>query len=503
MLAWLVVALLWRAPSFAVSEVNWDEQLYLLIGGSVARGELPYATLWDRKPAGLFFLLGGLLRLVDMPMLSLRLLPALGLGLGAWCLDHLTGRLAPGTRGGTIAGLLWIAYAGRADGGGLNTELLFVPLNLLGLVRLLGAVRERDFLAAGLLFGSAVQIKYNAAFFCLAIPIAWAIMRRRAPAPSEVAATLAGLALPSFLAVMPFIAAGQLGLWWEANIDANLGVIGAVRAPWQLVTGDPAYMALRYGVPLGGGLLAIAAAGLAPRAERCAAIGVAGAITLADATALLVLGRFTDHMMIQLLPGPCLAAGCLAAWLLRRRALGATALAILMASAVAQDGRGFRDPFVAAAEILARRAAGEVGWGDPVATAAARIAPELSEDDALYVFGGPILGLYASLRHAPPTRFPFAEHLWKPYAPAAGSAEMAHILSAMPRVIAVTAAWAPGRDPPEPAAAAVFVQIHAALARHYAPLTAIPPFTSRRGGPIGPRETIVIYRRLASPMAAD
>lgn len=498
----------WRAPGFAFSEVNWDEQLYLLIAHSVAQGNLPYAEIWDRKPAGLFFLLGAVATLVDAPMLSLRLLPALGLGLGAWCLAEFVHRLAPGGRaGGGIAGLLWIAYAGRADGGGLNTELLFVPLNLLGIVLLLRAATARDFVTAGLLLGAALQIKYNACFTWLAIPAVWAILRWRGPTPPEVAATLAGLVLPSLLVIAPFIAAGRLGLWWEANIGANLTVVQSIAAnagaPWRLVTGEPGYMALRHGVPLVGGLLAIAAIWLAPRGERAPAVAVVLALTAADACALLVLGRFTDHMMIQLLPGPCIAAGCLAHWLLGRRAVGAAALALLLGIAVLRDGRGFLDPFVAAAEILARRGAGVAEWGDPVATAALRIGRELRPEEAIYAFGGPILGLYAALRRPPPTRFPFAEHLWKPYAPAAGAAEMARILGGAPRVIAVTLAWAPGQAPPEPAAAAGFALLHQSLARHYAPIATIAPFVSQRGGPIGPRQTIVIFRRLASPMAED
>ncbi len=505
LLAWLAAALAWRAPGFCFSEVNWDEHLYLLIADTVAQGQLPYAALWDRKPAGLFFLLAGVEAADPSGFAALRLLPALGIGLTAWCLADLTRCLAPGARlGGWVAGWLWIAYAGRADGGGLNTELLFVPLNLLGARMLFALPSPRRLFGAGLLLGTALQMKYNAGFIWLALPVIWAMRRHRAPGMAALAAAGIGAALPSLLVIGPFIAAGRFDLWWEANVAANLGIVQSLATSQvAVITGDPVYMIGRYAVPLFGGLLALTAIRLGAPWERVAMMAVCLALTLSDAIALLVLGRFTDHMMIQLLPGPCLAAGCLAAWLERRRLMGAAGLVLLLGCAAARDGRGFLDPFVAAAEILERRGAGAAQWGDPVATAAARIATELRPGDALYVFGGPILGLYGALHRAPPTRFPFAEHLWKPYAPPGGEAEMRRILAAGPAIIAVSAGWQPGQPAPEPAAAAVFATLHRALATGYAPIATISPFTSRRGGPIGPRESIVIFRRLASPMAED
>ena len=50
----LLVTLATRALWWGNPAATTDEQLYALIGGALAQGELPYLELWDRKPFGLF-----------------------------------------------------------------------------------------------------------------------------------------------------------------------------------------------------------------------------------------------------------------------------------------------------------------------------------------------------------------------------------------------------------------------------------------------------------------
>jgi hypothetical protein len=154
-------------------------------------------------------------------------------------------------------------------------------------------------------------------------------------------------------------------------------------------------------------------------------------------------------------------------------------------------------PFLAASEVTAHRRAGDVAWGDPVATAGLWLRQRLRPGETVYVFGGAMLGIYEVADRPPPTRFPFAEHLWKDGAPVDGAAEMARILAGAPAYVAVAADWAPGRPAPEPAARPVFAALHAALARDYRLEATIAPTISAGGGPIGPRLTILLFRRVA------
>src|ERR1700736_1865550 len=42
-----------RAPSFRVSVIDWDENLYLVIEQRWLQGGLPYVSVWDQHPIGL------------------------------------------------------------------------------------------------------------------------------------------------------------------------------------------------------------------------------------------------------------------------------------------------------------------------------------------------------------------------------------------------------------------------------------------------------------------
>ena len=497
---WMVAALAWRAPSLLFSELNWDEQLYGLVADGLLRGVLPYDALWDRKPVGLFLLLAPVRWLGGEGALALRVAGGLALGAGAWSLAAITLRLMPGARAAAAAaGVLWMVYAGRADGAGVNAELLFVPLNLAGLCLLLDARGRAGLLAAGLLMGVAAQVKYSAMFSWVGFAVVWWALRPAAI--SRAAVVVAGLLAPSLAVMAWYGLAGRFDLWVAANVAASFGPeggfwpVGVATSPVNLAALP--FLAGRYAVVLLAGALGLVAG------RRRLGLVLLGWIA-AELLGLVVLRRFADHMIVQLLPPLCIAAGCLVArlghwqqgqWQLghwRMLALAAGLLALLT-----WDGREMARPFAAAAEVLRERSARNMPhWGDPAGTAGALLRANLRPGEGLYVFGGPILGLYRAAGRLPPTRFPFAEHLWKRYAPVDGVAEIARVLATAPHYIAVTAIWAPGRPAPEPAARPVFAALHTALARDYALEATVSPFVSQGGGPIGPRETVLLFRRL-------
>jgi hypothetical protein len=212
--------------------------------------------------------------------------------------------------------------------------------------------------------------------------------------------------------------------------------------------------------------------------------------------ALWFLHRLANHMMIQILPPLCLATGFAVAR--AAEAAGrwrAAVLAVVVLAWLGWSGRELARPFVAAAEVVARRQEGEgAAWGDASAAAGALLATRLTPGETIYVFGGPILGVYEAAGRSPPTRFPFAEHLWSGYAPVDGVAELGRILAERPAFIAVAGDWVADGEVP-PGAERIFGMLHGALARDYCVDATVGPFISRGGGLIGRREPIVIFRR--------
>ena len=491
-------AVLWRAPWLVFTELNWDESLYRLIGDALLHGHAPYAAIWDRKPAGLFVLVALVQAVAGPGALALHLAAAVAVGLGAWCLAGIARVLLPGLAlAGPVAAVLWIVYADRSGGTGANAELFFVPLNLAGFWLMLGARGMPGLFGAGLLLGAALQVKYNAAFIWPACGLGWLLLSRRPVATWRAAVAVGlGAALPTLAVLGWYALVGRLGDWASANLAAQGDTL---RTAFGVDPDMLPFALRRYALPVAGTVLALA--WLACRAERRFA-AVLVAWLAGDALALWFLHRLADHMMIQILPPLCLGTGWAAARALQAMPSGRWRAGVAALAALAWLGWSGRDsarPFAAAAEVLARRQGGDgANWGDPTATAGALLAGRLAPDETIYVFGGPILGIYQAAGRAPPTRFPFAEHLWSGYAPVDGQAELARILATRPAFIAVAGSWAPGKPSP-PGGERVFAAMHAALAQDYVPDAAIPPYVSRAGGPIGPRETILLFRRRYMP----
>lgn len=137
-------ALAWRAPGLAYVDLNWDESLYRLVADALLAGHPPYGLVWDRKPVGLFVLVALVQALLGPGAAPLHLAASVSVGLGGWLLAVVARAMLPRLAlAGPVAALLWIVFAGRNGGTGMNAELFFVPLNLAGLVLLLRGARRR------------------------------------------------------------------------------------------------------------------------------------------------------------------------------------------------------------------------------------------------------------------------------------------------------------------------------------------------------------------------
>src|SRR5260370_7375034 len=66
----MAAAFVFRAASFRVSVIDWDESLYLVMGQRWLQGGLPYVSIWDQHPIALPPLLLVPTRLHSHPLLS-------------------------------------------------------------------------------------------------------------------------------------------------------------------------------------------------------------------------------------------------------------------------------------------------------------------------------------------------------------------------------------------------------------------------------------------------
>jgi len=447
-------------------------------------------------------------------MIALRLGTTAAVVASAMLLRAIGARLLPGVPWlGTVAGLIYIAASLHNGGEGTNAELLLAPFALGGMALALAALENRRLAhgaAAGALFGVAVLVKPVA----LADGAATALMLVALPAirghalgqghgwvriARLYAAIAAGAALPLLAMAGWYAAIGASGLLVETLAAA--GDAGLVRFNAEgLAAGTRPYAPL-----LGGFALGLAAVATEKRRRMAAAGGIAIACWLAMVAAMLaLLGRFADHMFIQLLPP--LALGTAAFLVLAARALpltkrsphalrlGALGLALLV---VLAWGAG-RFAHAGLETLWQREAAGVRHWGDRTATIAAALRSRIEGPGDLLVIGR-LLGLYHATGTRPPTRYPFSLHLWAGYAPVDGVAEIARITATPPRFVVVDALWLPGGPRTSIMQAQVLDRLAEVLARDYLHDGQTGRFISWRGGFVGGGVGATVFRRRDVP----
>ena len=89
----IIVAVIVRAPALLYSVLNYDESMYLLMGLEFARGHLPYTTVCDLKPFGLFALATPFAASPFDPVISSRIGASVAVGLTAYLLCRVSGLL--------------------------------------------------------------------------------------------------------------------------------------------------------------------------------------------------------------------------------------------------------------------------------------------------------------------------------------------------------------------------------------------------------------------------
>jgi hypothetical protein len=420
----VVAALLLRAPALLYSAINYDESMYLLMGRELVEGHLPYTTMCDLKPFGLFALFSLFAALPMDGVIASRIAASITVGLTAYLLCRIAGRLFQDEerRIGLAAGLAYVVFS-LADGG-LNSqsELFHNAFAVLGLFLALKAMRGDParprlplMALAGLVLGIGLQIKQAVLFDMLAFFVGfyllttpnWRELGRhvRTTAPALGILAIASI-LPTLLVILLYVAAGQLDAWVAANIEAHRVFYG----PERTFALEAALRAAAEQAPLWAG--ALLAGFLAPRLARDGAERRACAFLLVWVAAIVLCQFFlriaADHYFLQFLPalsllaGFVLGRGVLAA-IASPRAAGAllAVLAGLALFAVAKN------PYIHSIYILKDRLIAGIPWaGDTPRRVAADLKPLLRPGDKIYVVGFQP-AIYHLTGADAPTRFVF------------------------------------------------------------------------------------------------
>jgi hypothetical protein len=374
------------------------------MGAEMSRGHLPYTTVCDLKPFGLFAIFGLFTALPFDGVIVSRLAASLVVGLTADLIRRVSALLFDDSKSmiGIPAGLAFILFTLANGGVAAQGELFHNTCAVLALFILLRAMHKdrlpswKIFMASGLILGVGIQIKQSVIFDIAAIMVGIILLTipGRWPSPAYMRWILPHLLLLAAASLVPTLAVigiylrtGHWDAWTAANITAHQVFYGLNRA-FEI---DPAVRALWEQAPLW--LAACLAALLLRRLAQSGAERRAGLFLLAWVAAIMACIIFlriaSDHYFLQFLPALSLLAGLLigrglleniAASRVRTGVIGA--LTCLTFFSIAKE------PLIHAGYILRDRFVhGERFAGDTPRRIAADLKSDLSPDDSLYVLG--------------------------------------------------------------------------------------------------------------------
>ncbi len=465
------VAIAWvaRAPYLARTILDSEEGVYLAMARALLRGAMPYTSVWDHKPPGVYLLYASFLKLFGESVGAVRIGATLAVAATALLISLVAARLFGRLSLALLAGSLYVVAASRGPGLAANTELLLSPFAIAGAWLLLAppgpserSTHRSRILLAGLCLGVAIQIKPVAIFELVALGL-WLYLSSSASPKGchrTLIALFVGAVLPLAAVMIWFRAHGLLDLYLSCNVETNLRYVFQGKA-W----GATALVGWRDALSANGILWAGAALFFAwpsaageklartPRARTFLACLAAG-----ELAALMSAGRFYGHYFVEILPSLALLCAGLVARIAGtfRTRRGPLLVAAALAAAI------WCVPVIASA---VRYAVQPASPPDTAARVAAYIRDRLEGGDTLFVpLWEPVVYFLVDAR--PATRFVMPNTLVDPsLARAAGInriGELRQILSSAPTWIVVLE-----RPPDLNGVAEVLSQLRPVLASSY------------------------------------
>ncbi|WP_375381164.1 hypothetical protein [uncultured Sphingomonas sp.] len=366
----LAVTLAARAATFGDPVVHVDEEFYLTVARAMARGALLYVDVWDRKPVGLFLLY---MPVAWLPPAAAVLGYQLLASVFVWGTSLVAAALADRAgwqRGALIGAILTIVWLDLADGQGGQAPAfydLFTAAAAWVTMRAgdadMGArQRVRLGLAAMLIVGCALQIKYSVVFegAAFGLWLLWAEWRAARSVPSLLArggAWIAAALLPTLMVLGFYAAIGRTQAFLYANF---LSILQRGSDPWSEQARN-GMIAIGILAPLV--LLALAGVARAEDRETAHRRHFLYAWLAAAILGLAVFGSWFNHYTLPvMLPAGVCAAGAFARPGEWGRALRAVSLPLLVLTFAAGQTiclaervhRGTRAEFAAVAQAVGR-----------------------------------------------------------------------------------------------------------------------------------------------------
>jgi hypothetical protein len=436
-----------RLPMLFVSVIDWDESAFAIAAREVLHGHLPYITFFDNKPVGSSSLLAVAFGLFGTSVETIRLVGMLAVAATCWGIYLIARRCGGGRAVSLSAAALYIAFSTRLSGTATMTEIMLAPFTaaaVLLLIRLQAlsgrTARLLTSLAAGLLFGIAVWIKYVplAPAACVGLAcLLEMLVRRRVVRTQAIAVGLAfalGVAAPTLATVLCYGRAGLLPTFWYANFGYLGHYVGIARD--HTVRGALTETLLTFW-PLAilVGLIVLPSVTRALLGgERRYPVMIVGAWLFGEAVAAIAPLQFYPHYFLMPLPPLCLLAA-LVLW----RGVGAMVMTTQAGRAMAASTVAIMLVPLTHHAVDAARALTRPDIPRQVAALARRT---VRPGETLYVVNDqPIIYILA---HATlPTAYAFPTDLIGPQrdiVPVDRLAELSRVLATRPRMIVLDAA---------------------------------------------------------------
>jgi hypothetical protein len=325
-LLFFAAVLITRLPTFFVSVLDWDESLYLLMAEQWRLGHLPYTTIWDNKPIGIYGIFLLFQSVFSNPVAAIRAATIAAISFAAFAVFRIA-LLIPQASGqnrllcAVFAGIAFIICSLSNDGLAANTEIFMAGFTAFAVLSALspGLFPNRPELrgmVAGLLFGLAFMTKYVAIFEAPAIGFLLLFITPGGNRPRLRACLggFCGFSLPLLFTVLLYAATGHLRLWWDCSIASNF-----LRVATPISGGALSYvlgLQLTRWLPLfaAAGLLLAGAPLLALRVARNRAVSQKALFQIflllwlaGGCVGVAAAKLFYDHYFLQILPVLCVS----------------------------------------------------------------------------------------------------------------------------------------------------------------------------------------------------
>lgn len=226
-----LVSFLLRAPSFGSPFFSTDEQFYMVVGGRILAGDLPFVDVWDRKPIGIFLLYAFFHLFGPWRFFAYQVGAAFSASLTAIIIMR-TARLIAPIGGAFCAALLYLGCCAIAHGGGGQTPVfynLFISYALYLTLKNIDTTNKEKInnnaIKIMLLFGIALQIKYTVVFEGIFVGsyLLFQLYRTTKKTTDIIKSSFlwASLALlPTLIVFLFYFLIGKGQYWWFSNIES-------------------------------------------------------------------------------------------------------------------------------------------------------------------------------------------------------------------------------------------------------------------------------------------